>query len=127
MWYSNPLSFPFQEIYKEYAQINIQKQLTQKVLDGFIRTCSGKTSEDGHAKSEHELESIRRMEVRRTSSEVMMVSRSKLFKVRRQKMLCTKADGSDIQTLLSTKGRPERKYKMKGCNVKSLTSKRNVR
>src|SRR3954470_2372134 len=101
MWYSNPLHFPFQEIYIEYAQINAQKQLTQKVLDGFIRTCSGKTSEDGQAESEHELESIRRMKVKRTSSEVLNGITLKLFKVRRQKMLCTKADDSDIQTLLS--------------------------
>src|SRR3954468_12398304 len=103
MWYSNPLHFLFKEIYKEYAQISAQKQLTQKVLDGFIRTCSGKTSEDGHAESKHELESIRRMEVRRTSSKVLKGITLKLFKVRGHKMLCTKADDSDIQMLLSTK------------------------
>src|SRR3954470_14913065 len=31
-----------------------------EVLDGFIRTWSGKTSEDGPVESEHELESIKR-------------------------------------------------------------------
>src|SRR3954464_6438315 len=31
------------------------KALTQKILDGYIRTCSRKTSEDGQAESEHGL------------------------------------------------------------------------
>src|SRR3954462_15632324 len=77
MWYSNTLQFPFQEIYKEYAQISAQKLC--------LRRFSMQSSEHGlarhqkmvKAESEHgSMEASEELEIRSRSTEVLMVSRS---------------------------------------------------
>src|SRR3954463_9117282 len=101
MWYSNTLQFPFQEIYKEYAQISAQKLCLrrfsmqhQNMVWQDIRRWSKQRSEAlsqkvQHATSEHGLarhqkmvkaesehgsmEASEELEVRSRSTEVLMV------------------------------------------------------
>src|SRR3954466_11131440 len=79
MWYSNTLQFPFQEIYKEYAQISAQKLCLrrfsmqhQNMVWQDIRRWSKQNQNMGLSSMEasEELEFISR------STEVLMVSRS---------------------------------------------------
>src|SRR3954467_14734808 len=69
MWYSNTLQFPFQEIYKENAQISAQKLC----LRGF----SMQHQKMVKAESEHgSMKASEELEIRSRSTEVLMVSRS---------------------------------------------------
>ena len=60
MWYSNYVRFPFQEKSKRVCTKSAFRRSDAEDLDDFTRTCSGWTSEDGQAESEHDLEGIRR-------------------------------------------------------------------
>ena len=86
------MQFPFQEKYKEYAQFNARSTDSEGSACN-IRTCSGKTSEDGQAESEHGL--LKHQKNLRSEAEALKFlwyHAQKLFKVRRQEDALHQAD-----------------------------------
>src|SRR3954462_13610637 len=100
MWYSNIMQFPFQESHKEYAQISARSTDSEGSACN-IRTCSGKTSEDGQAESEHGL--LKHQKNLRSEAEALKFSWYYARSTSRsedKKMLCIKLfDSDEIQTL----------------------------
>src|SRR3954462_6783733 len=99
MWYSNPMHFPFQEIYKEYAQITTRSTDSEgssmqhrNMLSQDIRRRSSRirTWTMKHQKNlSSEAEALKFLWYHARSSSM---SEDK-------NMLCTKLNDSDIQTL----------------------------
>src|SRR3954470_24155779 len=103
MWYSNTLQFPFQEIYKEYAQISAQKLCLrrfsmqhQNIVWQDIRRWSKQNQNMGLWKHQKNL---------RSEAEALKLSwyhAQKHFKVRRQEdALHQLLDSDDIQMLFT--------------------------
>src|SRR3954471_18022063 len=77
MWYSNTLQFPFQEIYIKSMHKSALRSFVSEGSACNIRTWSGKTSEDGQSRIRTWVYgSIRKLEIRSRSTEVLMISRS---------------------------------------------------
>src|SRR3954467_12723323 len=101
MWYSNTLQFPFQEIYKEYAQISAQKLCLrrfsmqhQNMVWQDIRRWSRQNQNMGLWKYQKNLRSEAEA-LKFSWYHAQITSRSE-----DKKMLCTKLfDSDDIQTL----------------------------
>src|SRR3954462_1608851 len=96
------MHFPFQEIYKEYAQFSAKKHL--------LRRFKIATSEHAVARHQKMVKQNQNMvyevseehEFRSRSTEVLMVSRSSTSKSEDRKMLCTKLLDSDYSNVVST-------------------------
>src|SRR3954465_557509 len=108
MWYSNRMHFPFQEIYIEYAQFIARRTDSegssmqhQNMLSQDIRRWSSRIRT-------WSIEALEELEIRSRSTEVLMVSRWKHFKVKRQEDALHQAAMTLIYSnVVSTKIRSE--------------------